>query len=116
MTANDIDPEAIAAIQLNARANAVEIAVNGENMLASAAVDDADVVLAGDVFYNRSMAEVVMPVLDRAARHGARVLVGDPGRADLPRGRLRIVATYWAAGAATFADAEIEQVHVLRLT
>jgi predicted nicotinamide N-methyase len=44
------------------------------------------------------------------------VLVGDPGRADLPRERLEILATYWAAHAAAVADSEVEWVHVLELT
>ncbi len=115
VTANDIDPYAIAAIEVNARANAADISVSDENLLAGAGDIDADVVLAGDVFYSSSMVEAVMHVLDRASAGGAQVLIGDPGRTDLPRGRLRIVATYGAAGAAAFADADIEQVHVLQL-
>jgi predicted nicotinamide N-methyase len=115
VTANDIDPYAIAAIGMNARANAVELAVSGQNLLASEDDVDVDVVLAGDVFYSTSMAEAVMSVLNRALTRSAQVLVGDPGRADLPDARLRIVASYSAANAASFADAEIETVHVLRL-
>jgi predicted nicotinamide N-methyase len=115
VTANDIDPYAIAAIEVNARANAADISVSGENLLAGAGNVDAEVVLAGDLFYSGSMAEAVMPFLDRASEGGAQVLVGDPGRADLPRGRLKLVASYGAAGVAAFADADIEQVHVLQL-
>ena len=80
VTANDIDPKAIAAIHLNARANAVEIAVNGENLLAGDG-DDADVVVAGDVFYSRSMAESIMPVLDRATSAADRAIAAAVDRA-----------------------------------
>ena len=113
VTANDIDPHAIAAIEVNAKANAVEIAVSCETMLDEDI--NVDVVLAGDVFYSKSMAETVVPFLERASARGAQVLVGDPGRASMPRGRLEIVATYPTGHAAALADAEVERVHVLRL-
>lgn len=113
VTANDIDPYAITMIGLNARANSVEIEVTGEDMLDGDG-GDAELILAGDVFYNRSMADRFMPFLRRAAARGAQVLVGDPGRADMPRDQLEILATYSAASATAFADAEIEQVHVLQ--
>jgi predicted nicotinamide N-methyase len=54
----------------------------------------ADVVLAGDVFYSREMAARVLPFLRRAAARDAVVLVGDPGRAYLPRSGLRRLAVY----------------------
>ena len=80
VTANDIDPYAAAAAGLNARINGVGIDVRCENLLDGDG-GDAEVVLAGDAFYNRAMAEAVMPFLRRAKARGARVLVGDPGRA-----------------------------------
>jgi predicted nicotinamide N-methyase len=115
VTANDIDPYARAAIEMNARANAVDITVSSDNMLEGGGSEDADLILAGDVFYSRSMARAVLRFLERAAARGAYVLVGDPGRAHLPGGRLRTVATYSATDAAPLADAEVEQVYVLRL-
>lgn len=77
---------------------------------------DVDVVLVGDAFYSKSMAETVLPVLEGASARGALVLIGDPGRGDLPWGRLEVLATYPAAHAAALVDAEVERVHVLQLT
>ena len=57
----------------------------------------------------------MVPFLRRVVARGGRVLLGDPGRADLPLDLLRVVATYSAAAAATFSDAEVSQVHVLEL-
>jgi predicted nicotinamide N-methyase len=114
VTAIDVDPRAIAAVEANARVNGANIAVRCATMLDEDI--DADVVLAGDVFYSASMAEIALPVLERACARGAVVLVGDPGRADLPRGRLETIATYDTADAAAVTDAEVEWVHVLRLT
>jgi predicted nicotinamide N-methyase len=112
VTANDVDPYAIAAIELNAAANAVEIAVSEENLL-NGDSGDVDVVLAGDVLYSGPMVGVVLPFLERATTR-AQVLIGDPGRSDLPTDRLSVVATYRATNAGTQADAEIDHVHVLR--
>jgi predicted nicotinamide N-methyase len=114
VTANDIDPYALAAIEANARVNSVEIAVSRAAMVDEDV--DVDVVLVGDAFYSKSMAEMALPVLDRALGRGARVLVGDPGRAYLPRDRLEVLGTYWAAHAAAATDAEVQWVHVLQLT
>jgi predicted nicotinamide N-methyase len=55
---------------------------------------DADVVLAGDLFYEKPTAERVMRFLTRAQARGAEVLVGDPGREYLPRARFEALATY----------------------
>jgi len=113
VSASDIDPYAVAAIGENARANGVAVAATCASMLD---VDiDADVVLVGDAFYSPPMAETAMTVLERATARGARVLVGDPGRADLPRDRLDVLATYWAPYAAAIGDAELDWLHVLQL-
>jgi predicted nicotinamide N-methyase len=112
VTANDIDPYAVAAIEANARVNAVEIVGSWASMADEDL--DVDLVLVGDVFYSESMAETVLPILERASARGARVLIGDPGRAGLPRHRLEILATYSAAQAAAAEDAEVDWVHVLQ--
>jgi predicted nicotinamide N-methyase len=113
VTANDIDPYSVVAIGLNAKANGVELTVTCEDLLGGDG-GDFDLVLAGDVLYDESMAKAVMPFLKRASARGANVLVGDPGRDAMPRGLMRIVATYPAVSAAAFADAGIERVHVLQ--
>lgn len=93
VSANDVDRFAGAAIPLNATANAVTVAVILEDILDGDG-GDADVVLAGDVFYDKPMADRVLAFFMRAQARGARVLVGDPGRAHLPRKRFTAVATY----------------------
>jgi predicted nicotinamide N-methyase len=93
VTANDIDPLALAAAGVNAQANGVEIRVV-EGDLLDTGYAEADVILAGDVFYSRQMAGRVLPFLLAAAGRGALVLVGDPGRAYLPTGSLVRRATY----------------------
>jgi predicted nicotinamide N-methyase len=90
----DTDPTAVAAIGVNARANGVTVAAEQGDILDDTA-GDAEVVLAGDVFYSATMANRILRFLLRAARDGgARVLVGDPERAYLPRSRFRRITSY----------------------
>lgn len=89
----EIDPRAVAAIALNAQDNEVDVTADLADILDGDA-GGADVVLAGDVFYSKAMTARMTRFLLRSARSGARVLVGDPGRAFLPRDRFRPVATY----------------------
>ena len=89
----EIDPRAVAAIALNARENGVAVTAELDDIL-DAGAGGADVVLAGDVFYSKPMADRMTRFLLRAARAGALVLAGDPGRAFLPRERFRALATY----------------------
>jgi predicted nicotinamide N-methyase len=113
VTANDIDPYALAAISLNARANRVAVTQLPGDLLDSDG-GDAELVLAGDVFYSESMAARVLPFLERVMARGADVLVGDPGRAHLPQDRMRVVASYPVPGVEGFADAEIDRICVFR--
>jgi predicted nicotinamide N-methyase len=115
VTANDIDPYALAAVEINARANGVEVAVRGDDLL-SGDGGDADVVLAGDVFYSPAMASRMMAFIERVTARGATVLVGDPGRDHLPDHRFREVAGYPVAAAGAAPDAERTWVTVLRPT
>jgi predicted nicotinamide N-methyase len=114
VTANDIDPYALAAIALNARTNGVTVDISSVDLL-DGDCGDADVVLAGDVFYSDLMAERMLSFLHRAAARGVRVLVGDPGRSYLPNDRLDVVATYRVSMLGAPQDAQISRVYVLEL-
>jgi len=93
VTAADIDPFAEAAVALNARANGVRIAFVGRDLLDDEP-PDVDVLLAADTWYERPLAERMLPWLDAAVRRGTRVLVGDPGRRHLPMSGLVALASY----------------------
>jgi len=93
VTAADVDPLAHAAIALNARANGHRIAVLARDVL-DEAPPPADLILAGDCFYEGPLADRVLPWLRAARAHGIDVLVGDPGRRYLPHADLVEVASY----------------------
>ncbi|GAA1387421.1 class I SAM-dependent methyltransferase [Catellatospora chokoriensis] len=89
----DIDPLSCAAIGLNAAANGADVSVDQADILGGDAAD-AEIVLAGDVFYSQAMADRMIGFLRRAVKNGTRVLVGDPDRAFLPKPLFREVAAY----------------------
>ena len=81
--ATEIDHLAAAAIAANAALNDVAIAVRTLDLLDT--IDSHwEVVTAGDVCYERPMADRVVSWLRILAARGVLVLLGDPGRAYLP--------------------------------
>jgi len=91
--ANDIDPVSEAAVALNAHANGVDVAWLGGNLL-DQPPPDVDVILAGDIFYQKQMAEQFLGWLGTAAARGIRVYAGDPGRAYAPQNGAPPLAEY----------------------
>jgi predicted nicotinamide N-methyase len=113
VTANDVDPYALAAIVLNSRSNGVTVAVHPGDLLDGDG-EGAEVVLAGDVFYHEPMAARMSGFLERAVARGARVLVGDPGRPCLPTERFSVVASYPLTTTGAGQDAQVSRAYVLR--
>jgi predicted nicotinamide N-methyase len=107
----DIDPFCAAAIAANAEANGVEIAFTGADLLA-ADPPEADVVCAGDVCYEKPMAERVLAWLGAARARGARVLIGDPGRTYFPHEGLERLAEYAVPVTRELEDREIKHTGV----
>ena len=111
--AAEIDDFAIAAIALNARANNVVIDLVREDLIG--AEPRWDVVLAGDVCYERPMAEKVIAWFRALAGRGVAVLMGDPGRAYLPQSGLLELARYWVPTSLELEDRTERETIVWRL-
>lgn len=110
--AADIDPWTETAIRLNAALNDVEIGFTGFDLVGKPV--EADVFLAGDVFYDRAFADLLLPWLLALTEKGVSVLVGDPGRAYLPKERLRAEATYQVPVTRALEDSEVKKTTVWR--
>ncbi len=109
----DIDAFAAAAIAINAAANGVAVTPRCDDLIGR---DEGwDVICAGDVCYEREMAERVIDWLSGLSARGATVLIGDPGRSYLPRERLEALATYEVPVTRALEDAEIKRSSVWRL-
>jgi predicted nicotinamide N-methyase len=111
--ANDIDRIALAAVALNAAANSVSVDVTADDLL-SAAPRDCDVVLVGDLFYERALADKVGAFIEAACGQGALVLIGDPQRNYFPRDAYERVAEYPVPVTRELEDAEIKRAAVWR--
>jgi len=103
--ASDIDAFAVAAIEANAAENGVEIAARREDLIG--ADEGWEVALAGDVSYDKDMAEAATDWLLKLARRGADVLIGDPRRTYLALDRLECVAEYRVPVTRELEDSEI---------
>jgi predicted nicotinamide N-methyase len=111
--ASELDPFAFAAIGLNAALNGVSLGTTGD--LLDQQADDVDVVLAGDIWYEKELAARALAYCQRAASNGASVLVGDIGRKFLPRELMRELAAYEVPVIADLESTAIKKALVLGL-
>ena len=108
--AADIDSFAIAAIKANAEANALSVTVTAEDVIGS--TDPYDVILVGDMCYERPLAERLMEWLKASP---AQILLGDPGRSYFPKSGLERLALYNVQTTRELEDREIRETGVWRL-
>jgi predicted nicotinamide N-methyase len=113
--ANDIDPFAITVIGLNADANDVSLTTESQDVIGDP-LDHADIILAGDVCYEQPMADHTMAWLRDRAESGKPVLLGDPGRAYLPRDGMEWVIRYGILETSVVEDTDARNAIVWRLT
>ncbi len=108
--AADIDAHAIAAIKLNAAANAVDIAVTQDDLIGLPG--DPDIILVGDLFYERPLAERLLAWLTPMA---IPALLGDPGRNYFPKQGVEKLAAYSVQTTRDLEDRDIRETAVYRL-
>lgn len=112
VTAYDIDPFAVAAASINAGANGVTISASCADVLDGTPSAGTDLVLVADAFYQRDLAGRLMRFLEQGHALGVGFLVGDFGRAFLPRDRLRPLAEYDVPGLSELEDSDIKRTTI----
>jgi predicted nicotinamide N-methyase len=115
VTVADIDAFARAAAKLNAAHNQVHVSVTEDDLLLGENLRSWDIILAGDIFYERDTAQRAFDFLQRHTGNGATVFIGDPGRSYLPRDKLRRIADYSVPVTRELEDMEIKQTAVWTL-
>ncbi len=93
VVAADLDPMCQAAVRLNAALNRVAVGFRPGDAIGDP-LQGFDLVLAGDVFYERPLAERSLAWFRDLVRRGVRVLAGDPGRLYSPQQGMRDLASY----------------------
>jgi predicted nicotinamide N-methyase len=111
----DVDAICGAALALNAAANGVACAYVGEDLLAAPPPAWAEVILAGDICYEKPLAERVLAWLAAARARGATVLIGDPGRSYFPRSGLTHLAEYQVPTTRELEDMAVKRTSVWAL-
>jgi predicted nicotinamide N-methyase len=111
--AADIDKLALASVLFNATANNVTVKITDEDLLANPPVS-FDIVLVGDLFYERQLADRVLNYIEAASQLGASILIGDPQRNYFPRGRFSAVAEYQVPVTRELEDSELKKTAVWR--
>lgn len=113
-TAAEIDPFAAAAIGLNAARNDVAVAVETNDLIGRTSTPWT-VVLVGDMCYELCLAERLVVWLRALSCSGTTVLLGDPGRAYLPKGGLAALARYDVPTPRDLEDRPIRETVVWRV-
>lgn len=109
----DIDSFAVASIALNAGANDVCVAATAEDVIGQAG--DWDVILVGDMCYERPLAERILVWLKARAAAGTAVYLGDPKRSYFPASGVEKLKTYNVQTTRELEDREIRETSVYRL-
>ena len=115
VTVADIDEFALSAARLNAAHNNATLTTVAGDLLDGENDLHWDVVLAGDIFYERDTASRAFEFLSRNAALGTAVLIGDPGRSYLPREKLHKISDYSVPVTRDLEDTEIKQTAVWML-
>lgn len=109
----DIDPFCADAVRLNAAANGVRVGFTAEDLIGTRG--EWDTILAGDVFFDRGLAERLTPWFGALVARGTEILIGDPGRYYLPKTGLVPLATFSVPVTRALEDAEVKKTTVWRL-
>ena len=112
--AADIDEFATTAAQMNAELNQVNLDIKLDDLLPQKP-PIADIILVGDLFYEKTLAARCLAWLREAQVQGTKVLIGDPGRSYLPTDQLERLAEYNVPVTRDLEDAEIKRTSVWEL-
>lgn len=109
----DVDAFAVEAARLNAALNEVELEIDEADPIGQ--TSDCELILVGDLFYDRDLALRVTHWLTALQGEGKTVLIGDPGRAYLPRDKLEQITAYEIPVSRALEDCELKRAAVWKL-
>lgn len=110
----DVDPLCEAAVRVNAELNGLAVPFRHGDPIDSP-LAGADLLLAGDVFYERELASRSLAWFRALAARGVRVLAGDAGRAYAPADGFTVRAVYEVPTTVEIEDAPVRRARVLEL-
>jgi len=109
----EIDAGAVTAMEINAAANGVFVEAIENDIIGG--TGRWQIICAGDICYERPLAERAIDWLRRLAEGGTEVLIGDPGRSYLPASGMLKLASYEIPTSRELEDRDIRDTSVYRL-
>lgn len=110
--AADIDPVATEAMRLNRSLNNVDFEIGAADLIGESG--DWDLLLVGDVCYDKELADCLLPWLRDQTTSGVDVLIGDPGRFILRDLGLETIAAYQTETTSILEDSDLRSARVWR--
>ncbi|MFM7084049.1 MAG: class I SAM-dependent methyltransferase [Hyphomicrobium sp.] len=107
----DIDAFALGAIFLNAQANQVLVKAKDKDFITEE-FGNADIILVGDLFYERPLAEKVMAFLRKVAQDKVKILIGDPQRTYFPKNEFCCITQYDVPVSLDLEDSSLKKTAV----
>ncbi len=110
----DIDPFCGDAVDINSRLNNVKLEFSNQNLIGQNFT--SQVLLAGDIFYDRAIAAAITPWFQTISKNGCTIFVGDPGRSYLPRQFLTLLSEHEVHVTRALEDADVRKTNVWQFT
>ncbi len=114
VTANDIDPIALAIARQNSSQNQVSLRFDSENRIETRSVGRARLILCSDFFYAKSESLALAGLLDEWRDRSITVLIGDGGRAFVPKDYREVLWEEWVDTDSDLEGREKREVRILR--
>jgi predicted nicotinamide N-methyase len=114
VTANDIDPIALAIARQNGARNRVSLQFDSENRIETGSVGQAQLILCSDFFYAKVESLILAGLLDKWRKQCVTILIGDGGRAFVPKDYREVLWEEWVEVDSDLEGKEKRTVRILR--
>lgn len=114
VTANDVDPIALAIASQNGAHNRVSLQFDSENRIETGSIGQAQILLCSDFFYAKVESFALAGLLDTWREHSVTILIGDSGRAFVPTDYREVLLEQWVDVDSDLEGREKREVRILR--
>lgn len=112
VTANDIDPIALAIARQNGAHNRVSLHFDSQNRIETGSIGQAQLILCSDFFYAKVESSALTGLLEKWREQSITILIGDSGRAFVPKGYREVL---WEESVDVDSDLEGREKRTVRI-
>ncbi|NTW13258.1 MAG: hypothetical protein HGA30_08110, partial [Anaerolineales bacterium] len=110
----DVDPIALAIARQNGAHNRVSLQFDSENRIETGSIGQAQILLCSDFFYAKVESFALAGLLDTWREHSVTILIGDSGRAFVPKDYREVLLEQWVDVDSDLEGREKREVRILR--